>query len=125
MKASELATTALSYLACSAIVNLLIKSLAYDKPSIALAVAAVVGTQVAAWQYCRRVRGPAAFPAKIQAGVMLAAVCVCQSLVFQWLWHWMDRPLITIIVGAAGSFACPLFLFERLRKRLPAARGDN
>jgi hypothetical protein len=124
-KPAYLVRIALWYIASVAIVNLIMKASRYDKPGIALAVGAVIGTQVAVWFHARNERGRAPVSAKVSIGALMAGVCILQSFVFQALWHWMDHPAITIAVSAIGSFVCPLMLFESLRKRTLRSEVDD
>jgi|HubBroStandDraft_6_1064221.scaffolds.fasta_scaffold32460_2 hypothetical protein len=125
MKTPEMINVALTYAVVVAMANLVLKVLHYDKPGVALIAAAVAATEVAAWSYQRRARTPAPFSVKLSVGLLIAAVCVIQSITFQAVWHWMSYPTAAIIVGTIGTFAVPLIIFGRLQKRIVKSRNDR
>jgi len=123
MKASEMINVGLSYAVVVALANLALNLLGYAKPGIALVAAAVVATEVAAWSYQRRTRRLAPFSVRLAVAVLLTVICVIQSVAFQAMWHWMDHPTTTTIVGAVGVFAVPLAIFGELQKRMTRSQG--
>ena len=118
MKINELINISLSYLASAALMHVLLRALGYNKPAIALAAAAVVGTDVAAWFYRKGQEGPASIRFRLHLALLLAGLCLAESAGFQILLHWMAHPVTTTAVATGGTFVFPLVMFEGLRSRI-------
>ncbi|HEY6333850.1 MAG TPA: hypothetical protein VI756_31325 [Blastocatellia bacterium] len=122
MKPAEMVNVALTYAVTVALTNLILKVLNHNKPGIALIAGAVIATEVAAWSYQKRARKLAPLSVKLFVGGLMAIVCVLQCIAFQALWHWMTSPVVTVIVGAVGSFVVPLLIFGNLQERIVRPR---
>lgn len=122
MKPAEMVNVALTYAVAVAITNLILNVLHHNKPGIALIAGAVVATEVAAWSYQRRAGKLAPVSVKLSVGALIAIVCVLECIAFQMLWRWMPSPVVTVIVGAVGSFIVPLVFFGSLQERIVRPR---
>src|SRR5262249_17267115 len=93
--------------------------LGYNKPAIALSSGAVVATEVAAWSWQIRKRGPAPTNLKLWVGGLVAALSLTEGLVFQTLFKWMASPATTIGVITIACLLLPPLTFEAFRQTIP------
>jgi hypothetical protein len=125
MNPAELVNTGLAYIVGVALANLVSEALHLGKPAIALAVGAVVATEVAAWSYQRRKRAEAPFAVKFTVAALIVALCIVLSIISQILWHWMPFPVTTTVIAALGSFAVAMIMFGRLQKMMAKSGRRN
>ena len=119
MKPSDWINIGLAYIVTVAIINLIIHMLGYNKPAIALSSGAVVATEVAAWSWQIRKRGPASTGLKLWVGALIAGLSLTEGLGFQLLFKWMARPAATIGVITISCLLLPPLTFEAFRQTIP------
>ena len=115
MKPSELFIVGLAYVIGVTLAYAIIAAFDGDM-NIALGMGAILGTQIGAWLYHRRESAAAPSSVKASVGLLMAALCVLQSLLFQALWGWLKYPEISIPIGALGAFVFPFVLYGTMQK---------
>lgn len=120
MNATNLLIAAASHIVVFSIALPVIMRVKPDSPELALGVAAITGTWIAALlnHRCRSI--PASLLAKAALGGEMAMLCIIECLVVQWQWHIFAMPEVIIPVSAVGTFGFPFVLFgifERSFKR--------
>lgn len=94
----------------------------HDDMNIALGLGAILGAQIGALLYHRRESAAAPFPVKASVGLLMAILCVIQSLLFQVLWGWLKYPEISIPIAAVGTFVFPFLLYGTMQKGMAKAK---
>jgi hypothetical protein len=90
--------------------------------NISLVTGSVLGAVIGALLYHRRESATAPFSVKASVGLLMAILCVIQSLLFQALWGWQKFPEVSIPIGAVGSFLFPFVLYGTIQKALVKAK---
>ncbi len=111
MKFVEMLIVTASYVVGVSVTYVIVLLLKRGDPTIALIVGAAAGTFVGSYLYSRREPVLAGLNVKAKFGLLLAGVCLAQSLLFQAVWHWISRPEPTIAMAVAGTFVFPIALF--------------
>ena len=120
MKPSELFIVGLSYVIGVTLAYAIIVAFDGDM-NLALGMGAILGTQIGAWLYHRRESATAPFSVKASVGLLMAILCVIQSLLFQVLWGWLKYPELSIPIGAVGTFVFPFVLYGTMQKAMVKA----
>lgn len=117
MKLSELFIVGLAYVVGVTLAYAVIAAFDGDM-NIALGMGAILGTQIGALLYHRREPAAAPFSVKASVGLLMAVLCVLQSLLFQALWGWLQYPELSIPIGAVGTFVFPFVLYGTMQKAM-------
>jgi hypothetical protein len=121
MKPSELFIVGLAYIIGVTLTYAILAALRVDDMNLALAMGAILGTQIGALLYHRRESAAAPFRVKASVGLLMATLCVIQSLLFQAVWGWLKYPEVSIPIGAVGTFVGPFVLYGTMQKALAKA----
>ncbi len=124
MKPSELFIVGIVYIIGVTLAYVILTALGGDM-NLALGMGAILGTQIGAWLYHRRVSATAPFSVKASAGLLMAILCVLQSLLFQAMWRWLRYPEVSIPIGAVGTFVFPFVLYGTMQKALVTAKAGK
>lgn len=125
IKLSELFIVGLAYIIGVTLAYAVLSALGSADMNLALVMGAILGTEIGAWLYHRRVPAAAPFSVKASVGLLMAILCVFQSLLFQTLWGWLKYPEVSIPIGAVGTFVFPFVLYGTMRKALAKAKAAN
>lgn len=117
MKPSELFIVGLAYVVGVTVAYAVIGAFDGDM-NLALGMGAILGTQIGALLYHRREPAAAPFSVKASVGLLMAVLCVLQSLLFQALWGWLEYPELSIPIGAVGTFVFPFVLYGTMQKAM-------
>lgn len=93
--------------------------------NISLVVGSIIGAEIAALLYHRRESATAPFSVKASVGLLMAVLCVIQSLLFQSLWGWQKFPEISIPIGAVGGFVFPFVLYGAMQKAIVKSKASK
>lgn len=124
MKPSELFIVGVVYIIGVTLAYIILAALDGDM-NLALGMGAILGTQIGAWLYHRRVSATAPFSVKASVGLLMAILCVLQSLLFQAMWGWLSYPEVSIPIGAVGTFVFPFVLYGTMQKVLVTAKAGK
>ena len=125
MLRKELAWTAFSYAVSAVIGILLLWKLWPQRVELAWVVAAIVGTNVAAMLYHRRVKDKAPLGVKATAGAVLAVCALATGLLSYGFLHVFRFPEISIPIATVGSFVFPFVLFGTMQKAYNQDHGQD
>jgi hypothetical protein len=125
VKPSELFIVGLVYIVVVTLAYAILAALGVGDMNLALAMGAILGTQIGAWLYHRREPAAAPFSVKATVGLLMAVLCVAQSLLFQTLWGWLKYPEVSVPIGAVGTFAVPFVLYGTMQKALVKAKASG
>ena len=99
----------------------IISALHVGDVNISLVMGSILGALSGAVLYHRRESAAAPFKVKASVGLLMALLCVAQSLLFQSLWGWQKSPEVSIPIGAVGSFVFPFVLFGIVQQAMVKA----
>lgn len=122
IKPSELSIVGLAYIAGVALTYAIIAAIRVGDVNISLVIGSVLGSVIGASLYHRRESAPASFSVKASVGLLMAVLCVAQSLLFQSLWGWQKFPEVSTPIGAVGSFVFPFVLYGTIQKATVKAK---
>jgi hypothetical protein len=125
MKAKELVWTALAYVVSIAVGIPLLWKFWPGHVELAWALAAIVGTNVAAMFYHRRLAEKAPLSAKAVAGAVLAACAVPTGLLAHVLLHPFKFVEVSIPIATIGSFVFPFVLFGTMQQAYSKQHQTN
>lgn len=125
MKSSELFIVGLAYVVGVTLIYAILTVLHIGDMNFALAMGAILGAQTGAWLYHRRESASAPLSVKAPVGLLMAILCVLQSLLFQALWGWLEYPEISIPIGAVGTFVAPFVFYGTMQKALVKSKSGE
>lgn len=122
MKPSEFFIVGLVYIIGVTLTYAIIATLGVGDVSLSLVVGSILGAQIGAVLYHRRETAAAPFSVKASVGLLMAVLCVIQSLLFQVVWGWQKYPEVSIPIGAVGTFVFPFLLYGTMQKAMAKAK---